>query len=119
MSRGEWRKVTAFQNYAGEPYLVFTYDAWFNEGESVVYFVSDWHRELIQADITAKWRNDIFEVGGEVVIATVDPATFSDAEFYELRRKLLETSLLRFLYEMALRDPELNYGLEALLDEKP
>ncbi|MED4129469.1 hypothetical protein [Shouchella miscanthi] len=83
----------------------------------VVYYVSDWHRELVQADIQAKWRHDLFEIGGEVVIATVDPETFMDAEFYELHAKLEGTSLLRFLYEIASRNPDMNYGLETLLNE--
>lgn len=117
MSRGRWRKVTAFQRFDGDDFLVFTYDAWYNNEQMIVYYVSDWHRELVQADIQTKWRHDIVEVSGEVVIATVDPMAFGDSEFQELHRKLMETSLLQFLYEIASRDPDLNYGLEALLNE--
>ncbi|WP_078390699.1 hypothetical protein [Shouchella patagoniensis] len=114
---GIWRKVTAFQRYEGDQFLVFTYDAWWNTEQSVLYFVSSWHNELIQADIKQRFNADIFEVEGEVVIATVDALTFTDEDFERFHAKLLETSLLRFLYELAARDPELNYGLEALLDE--
>ncbi|MED4127487.1 hypothetical protein [Shouchella miscanthi] len=116
MIREQWRKVTVFQRFEGEPYLVFIYDAWYNDEQMVVYYVSDWHRELVQADIQAKWRHDLFEIGGEVVIATVDPETFADVEFYELHAKLMETSLLRFLYEIASRNPDLNYELQILLE---